>query len=78
MSEPDRTAHPLRTPPFAGTTNRTLRGSKTDWDLIGHPLPPTGAPNVLLMLIDYAGFGNPSTCGGNIQSRRAPGRRRPG
>ena len=28
-----------------------------------HPEPPGGAPNVLLVLIDDAGFGNPSTFG---------------
>lgn len=28
--------------------------------------PPAGAPNVLLVLIDDAGFGNPSTFGGPI------------
>ncbi len=39
-----------------------------DWNLIGHPTPPEGAPNVLLVLIDDAGFGNPSTFGGPIQT----------
>ena len=43
-------------------------GSKPDWNLIGHPAPPEGAPNVLLVLIDDAGFGNPSTFGGPIQT----------
>ena len=32
------------------------------------PTPPDGAPNVLLVLIDDAGFGNPSTFGGPIQT----------
>ena len=31
-------------------------------------LPPDGAPNVLLVLIDDAGFGNPSTFGGPIST----------
>jgi arylsulfatase len=53
MSEPDRTTLPLAAPEFGGTASHTLRGS-----------PPPGAPNVLLVLIDEAGFGNPSTfCG---------------
>ena len=30
--------------------------------------PPEGAPNVLLVLIDDAGFGQPSTFGGPIQA----------
>ena len=44
------------------------RGSQPDWNLIGHPEPPEGAPNVLLVLIDDAGFGNPSTFGGPIET----------
>ena len=68
MADPDRTHLPIRRPSFAGTANRTLDGSQPDWDLIGHPTPPAGAPNVLLVLIDDAGFGNPSTFGGPIQT----------
>jgi arylsulfatase A-like enzyme len=33
-----------------------------------HPSPPEGAPNVLLVLIDDAGFGNPSAFGGPIDT----------
>jgi hypothetical protein len=68
MPEFDRTTLPIRRPTFEGVTNRTLHGSIPDWDLIGHPVPPAGAPNVLLVLIDDAGFGNPSTFGGPIQT----------
>ena len=68
MTEPDRTRLPIRRAGFQGVTNRTLEGSQPDWDLIGHPTPPAGAPNVLLVLIDDAGFGNPSTFGGPIQT----------
>ena len=32
------------------------------------PSPPEGAPNVLLVLIDDAGFGNPSTFGGPVST----------
>jgi hypothetical protein len=46
-----------------GVANRTLDGSKPDWNLIGHPEPPEGSPNVLLVLIDDAGFGNAGTFG---------------
>jgi hypothetical protein len=45
--------------------NRTLAGSEPDWNLIGHVEPPAGSPNVLLVLIDDAGFGNPGTFGGH-------------
>ena len=48
--------------------DRTLAGSQPDWNLIEHPRPPDGAPNVLLVLIDDVGFGNPSTFGGPIQT----------
>ena len=68
MGEPDRSTLPIRRETFAGVANRTLDGSKPDWNLIGHPTPPDGAPNVLLVLIDDAGFGNPSTFGGPIQT----------
>lgn len=72
MSELDRTKLPIRRPPFQGVSNRTLGGSKPDWNLIGHPEPPEGAPNVLLVLIDDAGFGNPSTFGGPINTPASP------
>jgi arylsulfatase A-like enzyme len=64
----DRTKLPIPDPPFKGTVNKTLDGSRPDWDLIGHVRPPEGAPNVLLVLIDDAGFGNPSTFGGPIDT----------
>ena len=68
MSEPDRTKLPIRRPPFAGVCNKTLAGSEPDWNLIGHPEPPAGSPNVLLVLIDDAGFGNAGTFGGPIDT----------
>ena len=68
MSEPDRSRLPIRRETFAGTVDRTLAGSQPDWDLIEAPSSPAGAPNVLLVLIDDAGFGNPSTFGGPIRT----------
>jgi arylsulfatase A-like enzyme len=68
MTDLDRTTLPIRRPSFQGVSNRTLDGSEPDWNLIGHPQPPPDAPNVLLVLIDDAGFGNPSTFGGPIQT----------
>ena len=62
----DRTRLPMADPAFTGTANRTLAGSAPDWGLIGHVTPPEGAPNVLLVLVDDAGFGQPSTFGGPI------------
>jgi len=57
---------PRPEPPFRGVVKRTLAGSKPDT-----PRPvaaPAGAPNVLLVLIDDAGFGNPSTFGGPVRT----------
>ena len=73
----DRTVLPIRRAPFAGVAAKTLGGSVPDWDLIGHVKPPAGAPNVLLVLIDDAGFGNPGTFGGPIADAelRPDGRR---
>jgi arylsulfatase A-like enzyme len=68
MSEPDRSHLPIRRPEFSGVINKTLAGSEPDWNLIGHPTPPESAPNILLVLIDDAGFGNPSTFGGPIDT----------
>ena len=68
MSEPDRSRLPIRRETFAGVVDRTLDVSQPDWNLIEHPRPPDGAPNVLLVLIDDAGFGNPGTFGGPIRT----------
>ena len=61
---PDRTVLPIPDPNFGGTVGRTLERSVPDWTINMTPTPPEGAPNVLLVLIDDAGFGNPDTFGG--------------
>ena len=64
----DRGKLPIRRPPFQGVVNRTLDGSQPDWDSVA-PIPaPEGAPNVLIVLIDDAGFGNPSAFGGPVST----------
>ncbi len=65
---PDRTVLPLRDPAFSGTIGRTLDTAVADWTTVMTPKPPDGAPNVLVVLIDDAGFGNPSTFGGPIET----------
>ena len=51
----DRTILPIPDPSFKGTAAVTLAGSKADFP---EPISaPEGAPNVLLVLIDDAGFG---------------------
>ena len=62
----DRTRLPIRRPSFAGRVERTLDGSKPDWATIAAVPAPEGSPNVLLVLIDDAGFANPATFGGPI------------
>ena len=68
MSRPDRRTLPIRREPFRGVANKTLGGSQPDWEAIGHVDAPDGAPNVLLVLIDDAGFGNAGTFGGPIDT----------
>ncbi|HTT50693.1 MAG TPA: arylsulfatase [Streptosporangiaceae bacterium] len=63
---PDRTALPIPDRTFGGTAGRTLDQSVPDWLMIPGPQPPDGAPNVLVVLIDDAGFGGPDTFGGPI------------
>jgi arylsulfatase len=65
-STPGTSNIPRPDPAFGGVSNRTLEGSKPD---IPKPATaPSAAPNVLLVLIDDAGFGNPSTFGGPCQT----------
>jgi arylsulfatase A-like enzyme len=64
----DRSKLPIRRPAFQGVTNDTLDGSQPDWEHVA-PIPaPEGAPNVLLVLTDDAGFGNPSGFGGPVRT----------
>ncbi len=64
----DRTVLPIPDPNFGGTIGRTMDASVADWTINMMPSPPDGAPNVLLVLIDDAGFGNPSTFGGPVST----------
>ncbi|MGH7983655.1 MAG: arylsulfatase [Candidatus Udaeobacter sp.] len=63
-AEWDRTVLPRPAQPFEGIAKRTLEGSKAAFT---RPVKaPPDAPNILLVLIDDAGFGNPSTFGGPV------------
>jgi arylsulfatase A-like enzyme len=64
----DRRRLPIRRPPFQGVVNDTLDGSEPDWEHVAAIGAPDGAPNVLLVLTDDAGFGNPSAFGGPIST----------
>jgi arylsulfatase len=63
---PDRTVLPIPDRPFGGVMGDTLDESVADWSIVMGPRPPEGAPNVLVVLIDDAGFGQPDTYGGPI------------
>ena len=63
---PDRAVLPIADKTFGGAAGRTIAGSVADWSFIPGPKPPEEAPNVLLVLIDDAGFGGPDTFGGGI------------
>src|SRR5204863_9573323 len=63
-AEWDRTVLPRPAQPFQGVADRTCDGAKAA--LIPPAKAPPDAPNILLVLIDDAGFGNPSTFGGPV------------
>jgi arylsulfatase A-like enzyme/uncharacterized membrane protein len=63
---PDRTVLPIPDRNFGGVAGHTLDTSVVDWTVVAGPKAPEDAPNVLLILIDDAGFGQPDTFGGPI------------
>ena len=65
---PDRTVLPIPDRKFGGAIGRTMDQSAADWSFIPGPQAPEGAPNVLIVLIDDAGFGGPETYGGEIRT----------
>ena len=65
---PDRTVLPIPDKQFGGAAGHTLDESAADWSIIAGTKAPEGAPNVLLVLIDDAGFGQPDTFGGAIRT----------
>ncbi|WP_395659783.1 sulfatase-like hydrolase/transferase [Nocardioides sp.] len=63
---PDRTVLPVPDKKFGGTAGRTLRESVPDWSFVPGIQAPEGAPNVLVVLIDDAGFGSIDSFGGPV------------
>ena len=61
---PDLRVLPVPTPPFVGDIQPNLIDSKPGWP--STIAPPEGAPNVLLVLIDDAGFASNSAFGGVV------------
>jgi arylsulfatase A-like enzyme/uncharacterized membrane protein len=64
----DRTVLPIPDRTFGGAIGRTMDESVGDWSMIPGPKVPDGAPNILLILIDDAGFGGPETFGGELRT----------
>ncbi len=63
---PDRTVLPVPDRNFGGTAGRTMDESVADWTMLAPVPAPEDAPNVLIVMIDDAGFGQPDTFGGPV------------
>lgn len=60
----DRSRLPLPEPKFEGKIGHSYAESRPEWPKV--PTAPTGAPNVVLILLDDVGFGQVSTFGGPV------------
>ena len=58
---------PFPEPPSASVTGKTLADSEHQWRRPENHLP-ADAPNIVILMTDDAGFSNPSTFGGAIQT----------
>lgn len=65
---PDRTVLPIPDKTFGGVAGRTIDQSVADWSMIPHAKAPEDAPNVLIVLIDDAGFAGPESFGSAINT----------
>lgn len=63
---PDRTVLPIADKAWGGVAGRTMDKSVVDWTIVAGVKAPEDAPNVLIILIDDAGFGQPDSFGGPI------------
>src|SRR3954463_16649109 len=71
---PDRHARamlPIPDRPLPGLTTYDAKDPDTSFPPIEPLLPPAGAPNVLVVLIDDTGFGGPRAFGGTIHTPSA-------
>src|SRR6218665_2011588 len=62
----DRTVLPIPLPAFDGVIGRTVEESRGDGRASTPVEAPAGAPNILLILLDDAGYAQTSTFGGPI------------
>jgi len=58
---------PFPTPPMGGTVGPTMQESEHKWREAPSHLPED-APNILIVMLDDAGFGQASTFGGEIET----------
>ena len=63
-----RTVLPIPDQPHVGLTTYDAKDPDTKYPPIRELRPPTGAPNVLIILIDDVGFGASSAFGGPCQT----------
>src|SRR4051794_28956400 len=73
-STPDRYARailPIPDRPATGLTTYDAKDPDTAYPPIGPLLPPTGTPNVLIVLLDDVGFGASSAFGGPCRTPAA-------
>ena len=66
-----RTMLPIPDRPFVGLTTYDAKDPDTSFPPIEPLLPPTGAPNVLIILLDDVGFGAASAFGGPCRTPNA-------
>jgi len=71
MPDPDfaRTVLPIPDQPRTGLITFDAKAPESKYPPIGQLRPPKGAPNVLIVLIDDAGPGLPTTLGGEVETR---------
>jgi arylsulfatase A-like enzyme len=70
-SEPTRDVLPIPDRPYGGTLPLDAKDPEATFPPIEPLRPPDGAPNVLIVLIDDAGFGSSSAFGGPCQTPTA-------
>jgi arylsulfatase len=66
VKESKREVLPIPPAPFVGIAKETLNGSTPQFN--PSTQAPKDAPNILLVLLDDAGFGNPAPFGGPVQT----------
>ena len=58
---------PFPSPPMGGKVGPTMQESVHKWRTQPRHLPED-APNILIVMLDDAGFGQPDTCGGEMHT----------